>query len=163
MDRQLFYLLPDIKHTNEVCHDLIKWKIPGSSLHAVMNKKENIKEVSDVHTLKETDHDEIVENNYWELNIALFCFSFVVFISMVILQSGMYLLIPFMVMVACIAVAIYSIIEIPHVHWKEFKNAIPHGEILLIIDVPIKLMHYVETIVHRRHPEALAGGVCWKK
>jgi hypothetical protein len=161
--RQLYYLLPDIKHTKEVCNDLTKWKIPGHSFHAVMDKKQEINEISDVHTLKETDYDEVVENIYWKLNIALFCLAFVVFVSMIIWQSGMFLFFPIVVMVVCITAGIYFILEIPHVHWKEFRNAIPHGEILLIIDVPIKLMHYVETIIHRRHPEVLAGGVCWKR
>jgi len=65
-------------------------------------------------------------------------------------------------MLACIGITIYCVLNIPRVHWQEFKNAIPHGEILIIIDVPKRAMQFVEHLIHRRHPEALAGGVCWK-
>lgn len=56
----------------------------------------------------------------------------------------------------------YFSIRIPNAHWNEFSSAVPHGEILLIVDVPTSELYRIDHAIHQRHPEALNDGVYWK-
>jgi hypothetical protein len=47
------------------------------------------------------------------------------------------------------------------VHLGEFRDALAHGEVLLMVDVPRGRVSEVEDRVHRHHPEATVGGVGW--
>jgi hypothetical protein len=51
--------------------------------------------------------------------------------------------------------------HVPNVHLQEFRDALRHGEILLMIDVPQQRVDEVEYRVLARHPEAVAGGSSW--
>jgi hypothetical protein len=51
--------------------------------------------------------------------------------------------------------------RVPNVHLGEFRDALRHAEILLMVDVPVQQVARVEDRVHRRHPEAAVGGVGW--
>jgi hypothetical protein len=47
------------------------------------------------------------------------------------------------------------------VYLTEFTDALSHGEVLLMIDVPAKRVAEIEDFVHHRYPEACVGGVGW--
>ena len=49
----------------------------------------------------------------------------------------------------------------PDVQLTEFTNALSHGEMLLMVDVPRHPVANIEDHVHHRHPEASVGGVGW--
>ena len=53
------------------------------------------------------------------------------------------------------------VIHVPNVHLTEFTDALSHGEILLMIDVPINRVAEIEDFVHHKYPEAVVGGVSW--
>ena len=46
-------------------------------------------------------------------------------------------------------------------HLDEFRDAMAHGEILLMVDVPEQQVADIENLVHHHHPEATVGGVSW--
>jgi hypothetical protein len=52
-------------------------------------------------------------------------------------------------------------VKVPDVHLTEFTGALSHGEVLLVLDVPVKRVAEIENFVHHRHPEAAVGGVSW--
>jgi hypothetical protein len=41
------------------------------------------------------------------------------------------------------------------------NDAMRHGELLLMVDVPVWRVERVEALVHKHHPEAVVGGVGW--
>ena len=51
--------------------------------------------------------------------------------------------------------------HVPDVHLTEFTDALSHGEILLMVDVPASRVAEIEDFVHHRYPEAVVGGVSW--
>jgi hypothetical protein len=53
------------------------------------------------------------------------------------------------------------VVHVPNVHLTEFTDALSHGEILLMVDVPKNRVAEIEHFVHHRYPEAVVGGVGW--
>jgi len=52
-------------------------------------------------------------------------------------------------------------LRVPDTHLDEFRGALSHGEILLMVDVPKRSVAEIEELIYRRHPEATPGGVGW--
>lgn len=52
-------------------------------------------------------------------------------------------------------------VYLPDVNLAEFSDALSHGEILLMVDVPKKRVAELERFVHHKHPDAIIGGVSW--
>lgn len=162
MKRQLYYLLPDAEHTQQVCEDLQALGIEQEHLHAVMHEKSAIKNIRDVHSSHDKDRDFFVEWFLWRLNLSVFVLALLVFIGLAILMPSYYMLIPVMIMLMTFLIGLYFSLRVPDVHWNEFSSAIQHGEVLLIVDTPVTEMQYIDHQIHQRHPEAINGGVCWK-
>ena len=59
-----------------------------------------------------------------------------------------------------IAGALFAM-RVPDTHLDEFRGALSHREVLLMVDVPKWRVAEVEEIVYRRHPEVTAGGTGW--
>lgn len=51
--------------------------------------------------------------------------------------------------------------DVHNVHLNEFREALQHGEILLMVDVPVRRVAEIEDLVYHRHPEVTVGGVGW--
>jgi len=47
---------------------------------------------------------------------------------------------------------------IPNTRLKQFERPIEEGQVLLIIDVPLRRVHEIEEMIARRHPEIGFGG-----
>ena len=47
----------------------------------------------------------------------------------------------------------------PNTHLGEFRDALAHGEILLMVDVPESKVTEVENDIQQHHPEATIGSV----
>ena len=162
MKRQLYYLLPDVGHTQQLCEDLQALNIHENSLTAVMQEKSEIKGIHAVHGVNETDRGFFLEWFLWRLNLTVFALAVLVFVGYVVWQPSYWIIVPLVVMAMTFVVGMYFSIRVPNVHWNEFCSAIRHGEIALIVDVPVSQVRQVDSVVHRRHPEAVNGGVCWK-
>lgn len=162
MKRQLYYSLPDIAHTQKVHEELIELNIPDSSFHVVLKDEAQIDGINDVRSLNDRNRDYFLEWFLWRLNLSVFAIAFLSLVSLLIWQPSYYLFIPVAVMVITFLIGFYFSLRIPNVHWDEFVSAILHGEVLLIIDVPTDDLHLLDNVIHKRHPEAISGGVCWK-
>ena len=51
--------------------------------------------------------------------------------------------------------------RVPDTHLDEFRGVLAHPEVLLMADVPKQRVAEIEDLIHRRHPEATAGGAGW--
>lgn len=162
MKRQLYYLIPDIKHAQEVCKDLAGLNIQQDRIHALMNEKATIEGVNDVHSMNEKDRDLFLERVLWRLNLAVFFIALLILIAMLVWAPSYYVFIPLAVMAATFLAGSYFTLDMPHVHWKEFYSAVRHGEVLLMVDAPVAEVRHIDGFIHRQHPEAVNGGVCWK-
>jgi hypothetical protein len=145
--RRIFFLLPDPEHTGSVIEDLKKQGIDQTYLHVIARE--------------EKDNVYNIERKLWSGNIVLFfAAAFATFILLAFeLQHFAYL--SFAIMFTCLFLGTLFTIRIPNAHLSEFDAALKHGEVLLIVDAKKKQIHDIDNIVHRRHPEAVAGGVGW--
>ena len=162
MKRQIYYLLPDVVHTRDLYKDLKQMHVPENDIHVVMKDKVEIAEINDVHSMNEKDRDYFVEWFLWRLNLAIFGIALMTVIAMLIWSMTFYILIPLVVIAITFLMGLYFALRVPNIHWNEFLSALRHGEVLMIIDVSNSELRHIDHAIHRQHPEAINGGVCWK-
>ena len=56
--------------------------------------------------------------------------------------------------------ALYSL-RVPEVSLTEFRDALAHGEVLLMVDVPVRQVASIEHCIGHHHPTGVAGGSNW--
>jgi len=78
-----------------------------------------------------------------------------------VMAAFYWMLAAFFVMTVTYFAAEHFVVHVPDVHLTEFTDALAHGEILLMVDVPEKRVAEIESVVRYRHPEAVVGGVSW--
>jgi hypothetical protein len=71
-----------------------------------------------------------------------------------------WLLVPAAIMIGNFTFGLH-LTSIPKTHLGEFRDALAHGEILLLVDVPEAQVTDVESNIHQHHPEATVGGAGW--
>ena len=71
-----------------------------------------------------------------------------------------WLLLPVGIMTANFLLGL-KVINTPNAHLGEFRDALSHGEVLLLVDVPETRVQEVGNDIHQQHPEAMIGGVGW--
>lgn len=62
--------------------------------------------------------------------------------------------------VTCFSAAFYAM-RVPETSLAEFRGALSHDEILLMVDVPRSQVAEIEDLIRHRHPSAQAGGSSW--
>lgn len=168
MCRQLYFLLPDTLQTQALCDDLSRMKIERKDLHAIVpddtdsSESQGLQRYCDVKPSNRVDKDYYLEWVLWRANLLVFAVSLVFFVAALINDNGGQAFIALVMMLATFSAGYYFVWRMPNVHWRDCLQAIKHGEILLIVDLPKHKLHSIDRIVHRRHPEAIGAGVGWK-
>ncbi len=160
MNQRLYFLLPDREHALSIIAELHERGIRHQQIHTVAGKGSSAEGLpgSGPHQLNNLAGR--IEFWGWRLNLGLFFAAAAVLIAMVLLQAGLWWLLPLGIMVATYVPGV-RFTSIPNVHMDAFRDALRHGEILLMIDTPLDRVNEVEHSVQRRHPEAVAAGSSW--
>lgn len=161
MRRRLYYLLPDKIHAEQMSKDLKHIEIPVADIHAISKNQQALEFINDTHSMNETDRDYFIEWFLWRANLITFFLALAILVIMLLINTSYWLLLPISVMVLTFALGVIFAMKIPHVHFNEFSPALKHGEVLMMIDVPKSNVGVLSQILHKRHPEAVAGGVSW--
>ena len=160
--RRLYFLSPDSEHARALVSDLESRGIERKSMHAIAGRGG---ELGGLPVASPTQRDDLgarIENYLWGGNLTLFFMALIVLVVLSLLQApGFWLAIPASVMLVSFLLGLEFVLHVPNVHLAEFQSAMQHREILLMIDVPVWQVAKVEAMVHRNHPEAMAGGVGW--
>ena len=160
--RRLYFLLPDAEHAMVVVNELEARGIGHNAMHAIAGRGGDVGELPVASRMQRNDQGARIEHYLWGGNLALF---FLALIALVVLAlsplSWWWLLLPAGIMLASFLTGLQFVMHTPNVHLDEFRSAMRHREILLMIDVPAGQVAEVEETVRRRHPEAIAGGVGW--
>jgi hypothetical protein len=160
MLRRLFFLFPDEKHAQSAVHQLVNNNIPKRRIHAIAH---GVK----LYTLpmaterQKKDTAFRVEFILWHLNLIVFAIAFIGMIAALIAASVTWSVVALIVMLATFIAGEQFVVKVPNVHLSEFDDALSHGEILLMVDVPKNRVSEIEDFVHHRHNEACVGGVGW--
>jgi hypothetical protein len=160
MLRRLFFLFPDEKHAQHAVHQLVNNNIPKRHIHAIAHGVR-------LHTLpmaterQKNDTAFLVEKLLWMGNLLVFSLAFIGLIAALIAGETIWSVIALLVMLATFIAGEQFVVKVPNVHLSEFNDALAHGEILLMVDVPKTRVAEIESFVHHRHQEAAVGGVGW--
>ena len=161
MNRRLYFLIPDRQHALAVVDELAGLGIDHRHMHAVGDKRTRLDGLPTTSRRQENDDTGKIEHLLWNSNLASFGIALVALIVAPILHGlTWWLLLPAAIMAANLLIGLRFSSQ-PDTHLGEFRDALAHGEILLMVDVPESRVATVESNVHQHHPEAVAGGVCW--
>jgi hypothetical protein len=162
MKRRLYFLLPDPEHARVVVSELEARGIMRNFMHAIAGRGGDMKGLPVASRMQRNDLGARIEHYLWGGNLALFFLSLIALVVLALLPlPWWWLLLPAGIMLVSFLTGLEFVIHTPNVHLAEFQSAMRHREILLMIDVPAGRVAEVEETVHRRHPEAIAGGVGW--
>jgi len=162
MKRRLYFLFPDSEHARTVVNELEARGIERKFIHAIAGRGGDLSGLPGASHSQQQDLASRVESVLWGSNLALFFAALFVMLVIVLLKVEWYwLLLPVGFMLVSFLMGLKFVTRIPNVHLDEFKNAMQHREILLMIDVAAGQVADVEELVHRHHPEAVTGGVGW--
>jgi len=161
MKRRLYYLLPDSSDAEKLVNELAGSVISKQDIHAVAKDKLRLNNIDDIQASNENDRDYIVEWFLWRINLALFFVALMALVAILIWNPGIWLTLPLTIMMGTFVSGLLFVLRMPNVHMNEFRTALQHGEVLLMIDVSAADIKHVDQLVHRKHPEAVTGGVCW--
>ena len=162
MRRRLYFLLPDAGHARNVLDELEADGIDHKFMHAIAGRDADLEGLPAATRQQRADLAARIERYLWGGNLGIFFLALFVLLLLVVLQVNSYwLLLPAGVMLLAFIAGLEFATHVPNVHLEEFRDALRHREILLLIDVPVARVARVEELVHRHHPGSVAGGVGW--
>jgi len=162
MKRRLYFLIPDTGHARAVVDDLDAFGINTAAMHVLAKPGIDLDDLPVATGRQRADAGARLETILWDGNLAIYFLALFALIAMFYLQFAWYwLLLPAAVMVVTFLMGIIFTSRVPNVHLSEVRDAMNHGKLLLMVDVPLRQVQRVETLVHTQHPEATAGGVSW--
>ena len=161
MKRRLYFLLPDRAHALSVVDELTHEGISIENIHALGSKGTQLDGLPIASPRQFSDAASHLESFLWNANLLSFIVAIGIFIILLVTTGwSLWLLVPVAIMVANFLAGL-RFTRLPNTHLDEFRDALAHGEILLMVDVPEQRVADIEDQIHHHHPEATVGGVCW--
>lgn len=160
MLRRLFFLFPDEAHAQTVVDELRGRDIPEQRIHAMARNVE-LSTLPQATKHQRNDTAFKIERLLWSTNLLVFAVALGAFAYALLAGEFGWSLLPLAIMAATFIAGEQFVVHVPHVHQNEFNDALSHGEILLMVDVPTGRVAEIEDFIHHKHPEAAVGGVGW--
>ena len=160
MLRRLFFLFPDEEHAQSAVDQLTEIDISKRRVHAMVLGK-TLKTLPEATERQKNDMTFRAQSVLWNFNLLLFAFAAIVFLITLVIGEFFWIIAALAIMVVTFFVGEQFMVRIPDVHLTAFTDALSHGEILLMVDVPSNRVAEIEDFVHHHHPEAVVGGVGW--
>ncbi len=161
MNRRLYFLFPQVAHAKTVVDELRKTGVEVNHIHAVAREGVDLSALPPSTPRQREDACCRVENWLWNGNLLIFGIALLALAAAAWQGSWPAALAALAVMAVTFFVGERFAATVPRAHLREFREAIAHGEVLLMVDVPRERVAEIEDKVHKRHPEAVVGGVGW--
>ena len=162
MGRQLYFLIPDRQHALDVVQELNEHGISSRHMHALGDQRTRLDGLPNASRRQDNDKKQRARKIYWNINLACFALALTAMIILAILLGrSWWLLLPATIIGINFLIGL-MFSSAANSRLGEFRDALAHGEILLIVDVPESRVTEVETDIHQHHPEASIGSVGWK-
>jgi hypothetical protein len=161
MIRRLYFLLPDRDHALSVVNELAGSGIELEQMHTLANSGVSLDGLPEATHAQRHDLAHQLETLLWDGNLVIFGLALGTALTLWIVNGlTAWLLLPLGIMLASFLAGL-RFTRLPNTHLDEFRDALAHGEILLLVDVPANRVDDIENRVQRHHPEATVGGVGW--
>jgi hypothetical protein len=161
MLRRLYFLLPDEEHAEALVDDLFLSGTPKHFIHAIDNGQRDLKNLPGSGSSLRHDYAALLETLLWFGNLWIFFFAAVAFIVALFYSAFTIAALMSLIMLLTFYAGERFVAKLPNTHLDNFTEAIQHGEILLMVDVPFYNIRKISDYVHTHHPQAQFGGVCW--
>ena len=161
MLRRLYFLFPDEHSTRRAVEDLVRAGVKENFMHAVGREGIKLASLPPATLRQRRDTLWVIERILWNSDLAVFGIALAGLILSLIGGFSIWSVAAIAVMfVAFIAGALYTNF-VPNTHLDEFRGALGHGEVVLMVDVPKRRVLEIEDLVGHHHPGAIAGGTGW--
>ena len=161
MNRRLYFLIPNRQHALDVVDELVRHGIDKSHMHAIGDQRTRLDGLPDATLRQRNGGGRRVNKVFWLANLACFAAALLALIIMPKLYGlNGWLLLPVAVMVVNFMIGL-NFTNVRNTQLGQFRDALAHGEVLLLVDVPESRVAEVETDIHHHYPEAAVGGLGW--
>jgi len=160
MSRRLFFLFPDEAHAQRVVDELAYRRIPKRRIHAIALGVE-LKTLPEATDRQKKDTAFRLENFLWRMNLTVFVLALLAFLATLVMGDLFWIIAAVSVMLLTFFAGENFVVHVPDVHLTEFTDALSHGEVLLMVDVPRSRALEIDYFVRHSYPEAVTGGVIW--
>jgi len=160
MKRRLYFLFPNETHTQQAIDDLQRnANVDQSQIHVITNFETQT--LRHPHTRLLSDSEALMESRLWSSNLAVFFIALFVFIISLVMAMPVTAAVMVVIMFATFVAGLMFTTRIPTAHMSDFRQALSHGELLVMLDLPRQQVREVEHYVHQHYPDAETGGVGW--
>jgi hypothetical protein len=161
MKRRLYFILPDEAHALRLVGELEAAGIARRHMHAIPGRGANAERLPVATAHQRRDTAGLLERWIWIGNLGLFALAMAGFAWAAVAGHAVAAAAGVAVALASLAGGVLFAMRVPYVHLDEFRGVLAHREILLMVDVARRRVAEIESLVERRHPEAVAGGTSW--
>ena len=157
MQQRLYFLIPDRQQALDVVDELVQQGIGKNHMHAVGDQRTRLDGLPRASRCQNTGTSGRVEQLLRNANLALFAIAMIAAITLPIFYGlSFWLLLPGAIFGINFLIGLY-LSAMRNTQPVEFRDALAHGEILLLVDVPLQQAEEVETRIHEHHPKASVG------
>ena len=162
MFRRLYFLFPGVDGANHEAQKLVAAGVDQGHIHALARDGLRLDMMPPPTMLQQMDAGKFFESIAWNANLALFAIALLALTLFELWDfSASWSVAAVAVILTTLAMGFLFSNRIPNVHFDEFRDALAHGEVLLMVDVPRRRVAEIVGHVRHCHPEAILGGVCW--
>lgn len=158
MLRRLFFLFPDEKHAQQVVNKLISRRIPEQRIHAVSHGMK-LTTLPEATMRQKNDTVCHIKQILWTVNMLIFVVAMIILVMSLITTEWFWSGFALATMLISYFAGQQFVMRVADDHLTEFTDALSHGEILLMVDVPLHRVTEIKRFVQHRHPEATGGGI----
>jgi cobalamin biosynthesis protein CobD/CbiB len=159
--RRLYFLFPDTATAQRAVADLAALGAERVRIHALAHPRVDLSGLPAASERQRRDALAQIERRVWGCNLLVFALAFAGLITAAVFESLVGALAALAVMLACFAGGAWFALRLPDTHLNEFRAALGHGEILLLVDVARDDVAGIEDLMQRLHPESIPGGSSW--
>ena len=161
MLRRLYLLFPDREHAQAAVEDLEALQVTREHVHALAREGIDLGDLPPATLAQRSDRLRWLEQVLWYGNLAVFLLLLGFVLLMVLQGHWLAAGIGLALMLASYLAGDWFATRVIGVHASEFEDALRHGEVLLLVDVPQSRVLEIERHIERHHPEAVIGGTGW--
>jgi hypothetical protein len=159
--RRLYFVLPDEAHAERMLADLEMAGIARGHVHAIAGHGAQLAHLPPATRRQLRDTAWRLEQSLWYANLALFAAALITCGWAYSAGRTGIAVVALAVAIASVTAGVLFAMRVPDTHLDEFRGALAHREILLMVDVPKERVAEIEDRIERKHPEAVAGGSGW--
>ncbi|MCW8923486.1 MAG: hypothetical protein OQK69_07640 [Gammaproteobacteria bacterium] len=160
MLRRLYFLFPDEDHAQIAVDQLLARNVSKNHIHAIAQGVE-LSKLPEATERQKNDTVSRVEQLIWNANLLIFAAALIMLVASLISAAWMYSVLSIAVMLTAFFAGKHFIEHVPNDHLTEFTSALAHGEILLMVDVPIYRVTSTTQLIEHNHPATTLDGSSW--